>query len=196
MTAVPRVTVNVGSAVGLLDVVQGRADDLRPVLAGPVNQLIDELYIKQFATEGAYGGTAWRALSPVTVLARQNRGVGRGGILRSTGRLWASLTKGGNGPDAIKVIDKLSITRGTSVPYARYHQTGWVSRTFIVLDRQGQVIPLYRKVPKRIPARPITPNPLPEDIRRRIETALKNFITNPNSTAIVRAYQQAIGEVS
>ena len=153
-----------------------RARDLSPVLGGTVNQLVDEMYRRQFATQGAFGGRRWAKLAPITRAIRATRGRGRGGILRDTGRLWASLTKGGGPPDGVKRVTATSLERDTAVPYARFVDSGYLSTTFVLLGQDGQVIPLHRRAPKQIPARPITPDPVPNVIVRRWEQAIAQFI--------------------
>src|SRR6476646_5388274 len=97
MTA-PTVTVNVANAIARLNAVLAAAHDLTPVFAGPINQSLNEVFVKQFETEGAYGGTKWAPPPPFTWNLRKRRGHGRGGILRDTNRPGASLTKQGLGP--------------------------------------------------------------------------------------------------
>lgn len=170
------VQVDVSGALARLNAVATAASDLRPVFEGPINQSINEVFTKQFATEGSFGGKKWAPQAPVTKLLRQRRGHGRGGILRDENRLWASLTKLGLGPDAVKIVTKGSIIRGTSVPYGKYHQTGYVSKTFVVVNRLGDPVPLRRRFPKNIPARPIIPDPMPNNVVRGWEDTLTKFI--------------------
>jgi len=175
------VTVDVGPATTLLDRINRSLTDLTPVLAGPVNKTIDDFFKAQFDTEGSFGGQRWATLAPVTLILRQRRGHGRGGILRDTGRLWASLVKLGLGPDAIKVVTANSLVRGTRVPYAKFHQTGYTAKTFVVVDRRGNPIPLYRKRPHRVPARVIVPGRLPTVVSDKIAKTILAFIGGKNA---------------
>lgn len=140
--------------------------DLRPAFAGPVNQAIDDFFTKQFDTEGQHGGLKWEPLRPVTQMLRQRRGHGRGGILHDTGRLRASLEKGGKSAEGEFAVTKSSLRRGTRVPYGRFHQTGSVLKTLAVgKDAQDQpIIIRLRGSSVRVPARPIVPDRIPDAI--------------------------------
>lgn len=82
------------------------ADDLR------------EMFARQFATEGAAGGTPWAPLAASTL--RKRRG---GGILVETGALRGSLVDEG-APGHVEESDGLQLLFGTDLPYAVFHQTG------------------------------------------------------------------------
>jgi hypothetical protein len=169
MTAPIQVQVNVQSALQRLQVLVNNAENLGPVFAGPINQSLNEVFVRQFETEGAAYGTKWRKLSPATLQLRKRRGHGRGGILRDTGVLWASFTKMGLGPHAIKNVTPTSIERGSTLPYGKYHQTGYESKTFVVTGGKGRNIypvALKRKHPIQVPARPIIPDPFPGSLGR------------------------------
>lgn len=176
MTSPVQVTVDVSGALAKLSTVLKAATDLSPVFGGPINQSVDEAIKKQFDTEGSFSGTKWAPLAPVTVKLRGRRGHGRGGILRDTNRLWASLTKLGLGPEAIKVVTKNSLVRGSTVPYAQYHQTGYQSRTFVVINKQGDPVALRRKTPRAVPARPPIPDPMPTSVVKSWEEMISRFI--------------------
>jgi phage gpG-like protein len=172
------VKVDVAGAVARLREVMNRTEDLSPVFAGPINKSVNDMFIRVFQSEGsAYGGKRWAPHAPVTKLLRKRRGHGRGGVLRDTNRLWASLTKLGLGPDAVKLVGKQSLTRGTLVTYAEPHQTGYTSRTFVVVDKAGNPVPLYRKTPVKIPARPFIPDPMPKQMIVAWEKMITDFVT-------------------
>ena len=180
MTAPIQITVDVEAALAKLRAMAAATEDLTPVFAGPINQSIDEVFKKQFDTEGAAYGTKWRSLAPVTVALRKRRGHGRGGILRDTNRLWASFTKLGLGPDAYKDIGRHHIERGTTLPYGKYHQTGYTAKTFVVVGGKGRNIhpvALRRKTPKKVPARPIIPAPMPKQVTDGWAKMIADFIT-------------------
>lgn len=183
MTTPVQVTLNLVGALETLGAVMHAAQDLTPVLEGPINKSVDTLFLRQFASEGSYGGTRWAPDAPVTVKLRGRRGHGRGGVLRDTNVLWASLTKLGLGPNAVRLVTPHSLTRGTSVKYARYHQTGYVAKTFVVIDRHGNPVPLYRKTPKRIPARPILPDPIPNALVNTWAKTISDFIVSGGTHA-------------
>lgn len=78
-----------------------------------------EMIGQQFATEGAAGGTPWAGLAPSTLRSRR----GGSGILNSTGALLASLTDPTSAGHA-EESDGQSLSIGSSLPYALFHQTG------------------------------------------------------------------------
>jgi len=127
------VTVDIREALQRFDVLQRSLRDFRPAFV-VIDKHVTTVFARQFASLGAFGGTLWAALRPSTIRARASVGRGRGGILRDTNRLWASLVKG-RGPESVRVIGKDDYRRGTAVPYAQYHQSGTASMP------QRQVIP-------------------------------------------------------
>lgn len=176
MASIVEIQVNVAGALDKLSAAAKAAVNLKPVLGGPINASIDELMRQQFDSEGAAMGTRWAPLAPVTLKLRERRGHGRGGILRDTNRLWASLTKLGLGPDALLVVTDASIERGTKLPYAQWQQTGYLSKTFVVLDKAGNAIPLKRKTFKQIPARPIITEDIPPEFLADWQRMIAEFI--------------------
>ncbi len=108
-----------------------RVKDLIPAF----EQIADDFYKGErrvFVAEGAVGeapsesgvGTwqVWAPLNPEYAAWKRKKGFGTK-ILVKTGKLKASLTSS-NDDGSIRVINKLSMELGTSVPYAKYHQTG------------------------------------------------------------------------
>lgn len=170
------VTVDVAGAMARLRETIAATRDMTPVFGGPINASVDTLFRRQFESEGSYAGARWAPLRPVTKQLRTRRGHGRGGILRDTNRLWASFTKLGLGPEAVKVVTSESLERGSTVPHARFHQTGFVSRTFVVIDADGNPIPLRRKRPQGVPARPIVPDRVPPALVKAWETFIARWI--------------------
>jgi phage gpG-like protein len=83
------------------------ADDFRAMIA------------EQFASEGRAGGTPWAALAPST--ARRRRSGTQ--LLNVTGALLDSLRQPG-APGHIEETDGQTLTLGSRLPYAMYHQTG------------------------------------------------------------------------
>jgi phage gpG-like protein len=82
------------------------ADDFRAMMA------------EQFASEGRAGGTPWAPLAPSTARRRRS-----GALLNVTGALLSSLRDVG-APRHVEQIDRQTLTLGSSLPYAMYHQTG------------------------------------------------------------------------
>lgn len=180
MTAPLQLELNVEGALAKLRAIVDAATNLEPVFAGPINQSLNDVFVKQFETEGAAYGTKWRKLAPITVELRKRRGHGRGGILHDVGPLWASFTKLGLGPNAYKKVGKQSLERGSTLPYGKYHQTGYPSKTFVVLGGKGRntyPVPLRRKTPINIPARPIIPDPFPSSVTDSWARMIADFMT-------------------
>ena len=78
-----------------------------------------EMVSEQFASEGRAGGTPWAGLAPST--ARRKRG--GSSLLVSSGALLRSFSDSG-APGHLEEIDGQSLTIGSSLPYALFHQTG------------------------------------------------------------------------
>ena len=129
-----------------------RVTDLREAWPA-VDRFTSRMYRKQFASEGSYLGTPWKPLKPKTLKARNRPGGNRGGILRDTNRLWASLTKP-RAPEGITRFGRTEYQRGTTVPYARFHQQGT----------------------KHLPERPLHPDPLPLKIRETFAAMIRRHL--------------------
>jgi phage gpG-like protein len=94
-------------------------------LSVPFTEIADDLqadFTLNMATEGALFGGGWAPLAPSTIADRVRKGYGAGPILYRTGALANSLS--GDNSGAIKEVTPASVTVGTAVPYAGYHQTG------------------------------------------------------------------------
>lgn len=102
------------------------AQSMRPTMTRIDDELRRSL-AKNFAIYGR--PEKWQPLRPGTVRARRRRGLGHnvGGdraILRDTDRLRLSLVSPpGAGRDQISRIGDHEVVRGTSVPYAGFHQS-------------------------------------------------------------------------
>lgn len=94
-------------------------DDAGPAFEAMANHQ-KTIWIKQFDQEGAYTNATWQALSEPYGTWKQKHYPGKK-ILQLTGRLMESMT---NRPFGVDVITKSSMTIGTDVPYAQYHQLG------------------------------------------------------------------------
>jgi len=101
-----------------------------------------EMISEQFASEGRAGGTPWAELAPSTL---RRKPTGSSGILYSTGALLRSLRDSG-APGHVEELEAESLTLGSRLPYAQYHQTGtgWgVGRTESASAmRQGPGMPM------------------------------------------------------
>jgi phage gpG-like protein len=98
---------------------QASLADQSPVL-GRIADDFRELIAEQFASEGRAGGTPWAELAPSTL--RRKRGAAIS-ILYETGALLRSLTDPGSA-DHLEESDGQSLTLGSRLPYALFHQTG------------------------------------------------------------------------
>lgn len=79
---------------------------------------LEAMHARYFASESSPGGAPWQALSPYTIA---KKGFDR--ILHESGALFNSL--GQRGPGAIRNVRHRELVFGTSVPYAKYHMTGF-----------------------------------------------------------------------
>ncbi len=98
---------------------QGSLADLSPALREIADDF-REMVAEQFATQGSAGGTPWAELAPSTLRRRRSAGAG---ILYVTGALFRSLVE----PGARAHVEEVgggSLTLGSSLPYALFHQTG------------------------------------------------------------------------
>ena len=153
-----RIRVNDALARRRLNQAAKRSTDLRPVWADVNANVIQPAMLKRWDTAGSAFGSGWQELSPAGVRSRLNqRGGNRGGITRPLwdfGRLRGSWVK--NGPESIVALKKMSLERGTSVPYAAPHQNG-----------SGN-----------LPARPMVTEPLKEHVGNEAGERIARFIVN------------------
>lgn len=89
-----------------------------------VEQIFYRAQLEQFNSEGSRGGSRWTPLSDNYRNWKQKKYPGRP-ILVLTGRLKRSLTvNGAGGADQVRDQQPMSLTLGSVVPYAIYHQRG------------------------------------------------------------------------
>jgi phage gpG-like protein len=94
--------------------------DYRPIW--PIIE--DDFYAQekaQFATVGAEGGEQWKELSPAYADWKEAHYPGKP-ILQRTGDLVKSLTSGSD-PNTVKIEERRTLTLGSKIPYAIYHQS-------------------------------------------------------------------------
>lgn len=154
----------------LLSQTEHAAKDLTPVFQGPIDASVTEFYKRQFETEGAHGGQKWENLSPLTVTLKGRNGRGRAGpetIGRDTNRLWASLTKSG-GPMSLRHFGPKEYVRGTRVRHAQWFHEGYDSTSIFGRTRKGGT--------RKVPARPIVPETMPQPIIRAWEGMIVHHI--------------------
>jgi phage gpG-like protein len=100
--------------------------DPRPAFR-PMAEQVVKMARAQMDSAGRHSGRPWAARAPSTMrsITSANRGGFRsvGLPLHATGRLFRGVGTFG-GPDSIYREERDGVTVGTSVPYARFHQTG------------------------------------------------------------------------
>lgn len=150
--------VGVKSDLRGLELAALRANNLEPVLTGPVDKFITAFLVEQFVSEGSAGGAKWAPLSPETLEARKRPGHGRGGIGRDTNRMWSALIKNPS-PEGWTKVTGNTYERAVTVPYLWYFSGGtW-----------------------KQPARPVFPaSGLPQRYMDSIAIAIETFIASDN----------------
>jgi len=173
--------VDPSKLVGIKD----RLADLRPAWIEDVQPIITDFLTKRFETEGAYmTGAKWAPLAPASKELRARPGHGRGGIGRDTNAMWASFVKSAGStaaPNGILLIDEERYERGSSLKWAQWFHRGYNStrKPVLVRDKDGNKkwIFVKRAAAKRIPARPIIPDPLPAELVEQVESALMRYVS-------------------
>lgn len=87
--------------------------------------IADDFYAQvkdQFKSEGTEGGDKWQELTPVYAKYKEAHWPGKP-ILQRTGNLMTSLTTQ-NDPNSVYIAARKTLTLGSRVSYARFHQTG------------------------------------------------------------------------
>lgn len=110
--------MNAESVEDALGAFQESLVDQAPALA----QIADdfrEMMARQFASQGSAEGTPWAPLAPSTLRRRRTSP----SILYATGALLRSLTEPG-AAGHVEELEDQSLTLGSGLPYALYHQTG------------------------------------------------------------------------
>lgn len=127
-------------------------EDLTPYW-GDVQQEFYKIEKEQFATEGKSGASGWWKQLSMPYADIKARNYGDLPILELTGALGASLTSE-TATGAITKKEKDSLTLGTSISYAHWHQTGtpkgqMPARPPISLT-ENQTAQLLRKLTKQL----------------------------------------------
>lgn len=120
------VTVEDAKLNRALERLAGTFRDPRPAFR-PMAERVVKAARAQFDTAGRHSGRPWAPRKESTlkgVTSANRKGFRSVGLpLHATGRLFRSVGTFG-GPDSIYREESDSVTVGTSVPYARHHQTG------------------------------------------------------------------------
>ena len=98
-----------------------RTVDVSPAFHVISDLMMDETKL-QFATEGGHASGGWRPLKAATIKEKQRQGM-RLQILQRTGALLDSLTVKGDANQVLEITPQ-TLTFGSRVPYADFHQTG------------------------------------------------------------------------
>lgn len=104
-----------------LGVMADHISDLRPAWK-EIRKNFYENERKQFRTQGGHASGGWKRLSPSYAAQKAKRYPGRT-ILVRTGTLEKALTHPAH-TGSIWIPRKTSVSMGTSLPYAKYHQVG------------------------------------------------------------------------
>src|SRR5262245_53623171 len=108
---------------GAIDRISDQVSDFRPVWP-EIEQVFYRIELEQFGSEGARGGSKWKALSPAYKKWKEVHFPGRPILVRD-GRLKRSLSViGAGGSDSIKEFRPLELILGSRGPYAIYHKRG------------------------------------------------------------------------
>lgn len=98
----------------------GRVTDASPAFR-EIAQLLRRYERRQFTSQGAFASGGWAPDAESTVRLKAAKGLDPR-ILHATGDLEQSLT--GSSGGHVEVVAAHQLVFGTSVPYARFHQTG------------------------------------------------------------------------
>jgi len=109
----------------------GRFSDYTVPLKGAILRMFRRVFKENYDTGasrigggGFHATPRWAPLKPRTLREKLRLGYGRKNIMRRTDRLYRSLTLNRRTPDGIMKVTKTSLTVGTNVPYAAFHQRG------------------------------------------------------------------------
>lgn len=149
-------SIDVTPARALLQRVRAAITDLRKVWVDTARPLVSRFFERQFATEGAEGGTPWAPLSPATLAYKARFGRAAMGTLRFSSALWGSLVKA-PAPMGIEEIAPDRYVRGTTDPKAARHQDGFTVKGWGRIRFKGGSYPNRFRTPRQVPARKIVP---------------------------------------
>jgi phage gpG-like protein len=115
-----------GSAEQLLFALRaGRFDSYRVPLQGAIARLLRRVLRQNFEERGSFATPRpWAPLARSTIRDRIRQGYGGKPMMRRTDRLYRSLTLQRASADGVFEVTDDSITLGSRVEYAQYHQRG------------------------------------------------------------------------
>jgi len=147
------VEIHLGQTLTMLDGINARARNLKPVLTGDLTNAIHAFFEDQFRTAGAAGGSPWLPLKAQTLAFKARYGRAGMGVLRFTNQMWASLTKRSH-PLGRRIVTSDSVEVGTNDPKAVKHQDGL----------------------EGLPARKIAPDVVPDEYTDRWDSLLLRYV--------------------
>lgn len=143
---------------------RGRFGNLRPVMEGPIRQLVRRAIDQQRKTQGAYGGKTWPPLSDYTIKRKEREGKAVPNPLVFDGTLYESLLKVGSNSWREEITSQgytlrsmAAVDRGDDwdgYPYGLTHQLGLAN----------------------VPMRQIIPNPMPGSFIRDLRRHLRGYL--------------------
>ncbi len=105
--------------LGRIDGLRKSLSDWSPALRAIAREVLASFAARQFETQGEAGGVKWADLAPSTLRARKRPGALS---LYRTGSLLRSFL--GLGAEHVEDLSEKKLLWGSSVPYARFHQSG------------------------------------------------------------------------
>jgi len=133
--------------------VRGRFAKMAAVMEERLKPMFREAIVKQFESEGAWGGDPWTALSDETIKRKTLSGTLDEGILRDSMRLFEAFAEP-DSPDFDVEIKGNTFSYVIRVPYAWRHQDG----------------------SDRLPVREIVPDPMPESFIEQMRNVVSGYI--------------------
>lgn len=134
---------------------QGKFANFKPVMEGPVRELVRKALIQQFRTRGGYGGKKWAPLKQSTIERKRDLGVLSLGPLKRTRRLYLAATSRDH-PDQEVRVGKDGFFFRINLPYGILHQVG---------SPGG-----------RMPAREVVPDPMPEEFMQELRKSIRGYL--------------------
>lgn len=156
------------ASLELLEAIADNAEDMRPAFRR-IDRTVGPFFKRRFDSAGAHGGDGpWAPLSETTRRVRPRSGGNKGGLDRplwDTGATKLSLQTVND--DSIRVMRKHTYERGTRVPWARFHQSGFESLLWGTRQR-GQGV--------QVPERHVIPDPLPRFLVERWVDVVSDWV--------------------
>lgn len=134
--------------------VRGRFAKMGEVMSKRLRPVFRLAIVKQFATEGAWGGDPWEKLSDSRIAEKEVSGTVDRGILRDTDRLFDAFAEPGSPDFDVVFAGRGQFTYVIGVPYAFRHQEGT----------------------GRLPIRQVVPDPMPDSFIAELRNIVSGYI--------------------